>query len=170
MFCIHKVISSLDSLPCPNTASHNSKLATELRRAAISVNVAIILLYIVASFPGLQSQPVKLLRKMTSGDVWRRGTFVDCSASACMHGAISRAFHHVGCDHRPVSSPLVPRPFFRRARKMRSGNETTSSPRSKAHYTRERELATASSVVPNPPPGWSGNKLEKATMMIGEDT
>ena len=41
VFCIHKVISSLDSLPCPNTASHNSKLATELRRAAISMNTAI---------------------------------------------------------------------------------------------------------------------------------
>ena len=80
-----KFNSSLDSLPCANTASHNSKLATELRRAAISVNVAIILL--VASFPGLQSQPVKLLRRMTTSG----GVALSLNCSARMHGAISRA-------------------------------------------------------------------------------
>ena len=49
--------------------------------------------------------------------------------------------------------------------KLKVRGMAASSPRSKAHCTRERELATPSSVVPNPPPGWSGNELEKAIMM-----
>ena len=44
--------------------------------------------------------------------------------------------------------------------KLKVRGMAASSPRSKAHCTRERELATPSSVVPNPPPGWSGNELE----------
>ena len=49
--------------------------------------------------------------------------------------------------------------------KLKVRGMAASSPRSKAHCMRERELATPSSVVPNPPPGWSGNELEKAIMM-----